>query len=108
MGTVIVPTTYIMSIFSFSPDIIKYFIGNAFCRSDDSVTHLIHILHRFTINSVFYKPSEGKLHRSEILRTTVREWVPFFLSSYQETPERHEHDGSSEVVHAMFSIITGK
>jgi len=42
-GTISV-TTHIRTIFNASPGIGKYFIGNALCSSDDSVTQLIHIL----------------------------------------------------------------
>jgi len=41
----------------------KYCIGNS---SDDSVTQLIHSLHFFLINSVFYKPLEENLYESDL------------------------------------------
>jgi hypothetical protein len=56
MGT-ISGTTHITTC-SLSPGTGKNFIGNALCSSDDSVTQLSHILHFFTINTVFYKPTE--------------------------------------------------
>jgi hypothetical protein len=63
--------TYIKKIFSSSPDTAKHFTGNKICSSDDSVMQLIHILHFFTINNVFYKPflpPKGKNQRSQIWR----------------------------------------
>jgi hypothetical protein len=62
-------TTHIKTIFSFSSDIGKNFIGNALNSSDDPVTHLIHILQFFTIFIVFYKLPEEKIQRSQIQRT---------------------------------------
>jgi hypothetical protein len=53
-------TTHIKTIFSFSPGTGMRLIGNAFCSSDDSVTQLIHILHFFTINIVFYNTLKSK------------------------------------------------
>jgi len=55
MGT-ISSMTHAKPIFSFSPGTGKHFIGNALCSPDDFVTQLIHILHFFTVNNVFYKP----------------------------------------------------
>jgi len=107
MGAII-DMTHVKTIFSLSLGTDRYLIGNTLCNSDDSVTQLIHILHFFTTNNIFYKPLRRHPEESNLENERSREWVPFFLSSYQETPERHEHDGSSEVVHAMFSIITGK
>jgi hypothetical protein len=49
-------TTHIKTAFSLLPGTGKHFIGNALCRSDDSVTNFIYILHFFMINNAFYKP----------------------------------------------------
>jgi len=55
--------THIKTIYSLSSGICKYFIGNALCSSDDSVTHLIHILDFATVNYAFYKPPEEKYRK---------------------------------------------
>jgi hypothetical protein len=59
MGT-ISGMTYIKIIFSFLSGTGKHFIGYTLSSSDDSVMQLIHILHFFTINNVFYKLLEEK------------------------------------------------
>jgi hypothetical protein len=50
---------HIKTVFSLSPGTGKYFIGNASCTSDYSITQHIHILHIFTID-VFYSFLKGK------------------------------------------------
>jgi len=46
----------------------KFFIGKAFCSSDDSVTQLIHMLYIFTINNAPYNthPHSKRIQRSQI------------------------------------------
>jgi len=54
----------------------------------------------------FIDPQEKKSRKVKCGEREAREWVPLFLSNDQETPcpERHKHDGKSEVVHRL----TGK
>jgi len=65
-------TTHIKMIFSFFPGIGNHFIGSTVCSSADSAMQLIHILHFFTVNSVFYKFPESKIQTRQIWRT----WGP--------------------------------
>jgi hypothetical protein len=44
----------------FSPDIGTHFTGNTPCSSDDSVTHLVQILHFFTMNTALHNPQKRK------------------------------------------------
>jgi len=94
-------TTHIKTIFSLSPGTDQHFIANGLCNSDDSVMQLVHILHFFMINNVFYKPRrKGAVNCGE---RGAREWVPLLLSNAQGTPcpERHKQGRSSEVVHHL-------
>jgi len=85
MGT-ISGTTRIKTIFSFWTGIGKHFIGNALCRSADSVMQLSHTFHILTISNAFHKLRQEKIQRSQIWRTRgTREWVPVFLSNDQGT-----------------------
>jgi hypothetical protein len=99
-------TTHIKTIFSFWTGTGRHFRGNALCSFDDFVTHLIHIMHFSTINSLLHAPRRNNPEESSLENKGAREWVPFFLFNDQETPcpERHEHDGRSGVVHRL----TGK
>jgi hypothetical protein len=78
-------TTYIKTIFSFWSYIGKNFVGNALYSSDDSVRHLIQILHFFAINIVFNKLPEENIKRSQIWRKTGPE--NGHSSSYPNDPE---------------------
>jgi hypothetical protein len=91
-----------LNIFSFFPCTGKYFIGNVLCSADDFVMHLIPILHFFSINSALYKPQKKRsIEESYLENKGASERVSLFLSIDEETPcpERHEHNGRSEVVH---------
>jgi hypothetical protein len=105
MGAII-DMTHVKTIFSLSLGTDRYLIGNTLCNSDDSVTQLIHILHFFTTNNIFYKPLRRHPEESNLENERSREWVPFFLSNDPKTPcpKRYEHDGRKEVVHHL----TGK
>jgi len=94
-------TIYINTIFSFLPCINEHFTGNVLCSSDNSVMQLIHIFHFFMINSVFYKPPEKIIWR-RCREQGCQGMGPFFPSNNQEIPcpERHRHNGRSEVVHS--------
>jgi len=72
-------TWYIKMIISFLPGIGKHFIGNMLCSSDNSVMHVIAILHFVTINNVLHKSSEEKSPEESNLENGEGEWV---LSSY--------------------------
>jgi hypothetical protein len=70
--------------------------------SDDSVSQLSHILHLLTVNSVLYNTlplPQIQRGRGQGMSSTL----PIQRSGIS-CPERHEHDGSREVVHH----VTGK
>jgi hypothetical protein len=67
-------TKHIKTIFRSSPVTENHFTGNAFCSSDDSITKLIHVLHIFTINIVFYiRPREKNPEESNLENEGTRE-----------------------------------
>jgi hypothetical protein len=63
MGTVN-SMTHMKTVFSFMPGIGSYFNGKTFCSSDDSVMHLVHILHNFTVNNVLQTSRRKKEKQS--------------------------------------------
>jgi hypothetical protein len=70
-------TTHIRTAFSFTPDIGKHFTGNAMSSLDDSVMHLVRILHIFTTGSVLCKSlQENITQESNLENEGAREWVP--------------------------------
>jgi len=84
--------THIKTIFSLWTGTDKYFIGNAFCSSDGSVTQLIHDKQSLLQTSRRRNPEE-----SNVKNEGTKEWVFLFLSNDQETPcpERYDNYGTN-------------
>jgi hypothetical protein len=53
-------TTHIETIFSFSPDVAKHFIGNTLCRSDDFVTQLFKFCSFSRLETSFTNPEKKR------------------------------------------------
>jgi hypothetical protein len=95
---------HIKTIFIFTSGTDKHFICNAVCSCDDPVTELIHILHFFKINSIFYKPPEEKNpEESNLKGKGAGNSSTLFPSINRKTlcPQRHKCDEKSEVMHQL-------
>jgi hypothetical protein len=73
---IIIGTTQFKTIFNFSRDIGKDFISNALCSSDDSVTQITNILHIFTTDNVFHKPTKKNLKESSFEKGGAENFLP--------------------------------
>jgi hypothetical protein len=92
-------------IYCFSPGISEHFSVITLCSSNSSFMHATHyILHLFLINYILYNPQKKNLWELN-LESEVGKGIghPLLQSNYQKTPypERHEHEGRSEVVHNL-------
>jgi hypothetical protein len=77
--------THNKMIFSFSPGIVKHFIGNALYSSDHSVTQPIHVPPFFTINKTFYKPQKKDPEEPDVEDEGVRKCISLFMSRKERT-----------------------
>jgi hypothetical protein len=75
----------------------KNFTGYILCGSEDSVTHLIHILLFLTISNYLYKPQKNKSTEVKSEERGNQKISPLLLSTDKETPVLNVTNMTGEV-----------